>query len=647
MTEELRDVYRALESRYVHEGRTIDPSFYRDLSDDSVAKFSNIGFDCLLSLDEKFCPRFIYEFYKTLQLDRDPSNHLLIQFVINNHRFNISRAQFAELTSLPNQGIYIYSDAWVLDELDKTLEQIPPYNSCLPAIDDIRNFIHRRTTHEKIKKEGKPIHKLPNQIETNELFDHLRPCELVIRENIYSAIGNRDHTQAIIALMLYYLENGQPFNLAYFIIRKMYFYRDRQDKVIPYRMILTRLFKNLKANMKKHPFDERYKLVPRKMSSPKSPPSDNGDFSSTKLSPRSYSRALPPDPNMSKEQKEARGMVVHCASGLSFLTAVCLIRQRFLKIISHRDLRTKPLPISFLGSGLVFLLHSSLPLSSSSDLAVQLRSGLPFVAGKENGVNISKSINEVPFQMGTFQETLAEGNEGALHLGPEQARLYSNLSPMLLEGSELTKEDRESQLYDDFEHFYQNKGETIHDYYESNYDQLYAYLKQHEAHANENNMMLERFTQHTVDPLALMSNVSPQQYSSQSSTTPPSTHALPGNNPRGAGAVGNGGAQNRVGNANPAQENGVVLDKEQLLFLVGGHDTTVDEADGCDAFDSDVDEAPTAHTMFMANLSSADLVYDKVSPSYDSNILSEVHEYDSYLDAICEHHEAHEMHHDV
>ncbi|GJS00559.1 hypothetical protein Tco_0317067 [Tanacetum coccineum] len=36
---------------------------------------------------------------------------------------------------------------------------------------------------------------------------------------------------------------------------------------------------------------------------------------------------------------------------------------------------------------------------------------------------------------------------------------------MLLEGSELTKEDRESQLYDDFKHFHQNKGKTIHDYY--------------------------------------------------------------------------------------------------------------------------------------------------------------------------------------
>ncbi|GKC68246.1 hypothetical protein Tco_1100844 [Tanacetum coccineum] len=287
---------------------------------------------------------------------------------------------------------------------------------------------------------------------------------------------------------------------------------------------------------------------------------------------------------------------------------------------------------------------------------------------------------------------------------------------------------------------------------DSNYDQLYAYLKQHEAHTNKNKMMLDRFTQHIIDPLALMSNVSQQQYYSQSSTTPPSTHLQPhfadntpldsglsptenlienltntlalltqsyktylpqtnnqlrtssntrnhatvqdsrvvvqnvqgqqnrgqGNNARGAGVTGYGGAQNRVGNANPgqarqikcyncnAQENGVALDEEQLLFIACGQDNVVDEdvdeqpvqdlalnvdnvfqADDCDAFDSNVDEAPTAQTMFMANLSSVDPVYDEASPSYDSDILSEVHDHDHYQDAVCEHHEVHEMHDDV
>ncbi|GJT15784.1 hypothetical protein Tco_0874490 [Tanacetum coccineum] len=61
----------------------------------------------------------------------------------------------------------------------------------------------------------------------------------------------------------------------------------------------------------------------------------------------------------------------------------------------------------------------------------------------------------------------------------------------------------------------------------SNYDQLYAYLKQHEAHANENKMMLERYNQHVIDPLAFVSNVSPQQYPTQSSTIPQSEYVPP------------------------------------------------------------------------------------------------------------------------
>ncbi|GKE12868.1 hypothetical protein Tco_1416419 [Tanacetum coccineum] len=87
-----------------------------------------------------------------------------------------------------------------------------------------------------------------------------------------------------------------------------------------------------------------------------------------------------------------------------------------------------------------------------------------------------------------------------------------------------------------------------------------------------------------------------------------------------------------------AQENGVDLDEEQLLFLA---------ADQCDAFDFDVDEAPTAQTMFMANLSSADPVYDEAGPSYDSDTLSEVQDHDNYLDNMNEYHEEHEMQNDV
>ncbi|GKB81309.1 hypothetical protein Tco_0948204 [Tanacetum coccineum] len=359
--------------------------------------------------------------------------------------------------------------------------------------------------------------------------------------------------------------------------------------------------------------------------------------------------------------------------------------------------------------------------------------------GKDNGENILKSIDKGPFKMGKFRETLAEGAEGAVHLGLERDRVFVDLTLEEKERfkvdirSELTKDERKSQLYNEFEHFLQNKGETIHEYYvrftklvdnmrnikmtmpkmqlnskfmnnmllewgrfvtavklnrglkTSNYDQLYAYLKQHEAHANENKMMLERYNQHAIDHLAFVSNVSPQHYPTQSSAipqsayVPPVTHQPPfadntqpdsgftpiddlienltktvvllaqsykthltqtnnqlrtSSNTRNQATVQNGrvvvqnvqGRQNR-GQWNYARgaENGVVLDEEQLLFIASGQTNTfnddVDEApvqdlalnednvfqaDERDAFDPNVDEAPTTQTMFMANLSSAD-----------------------------------------
>nr|GEY27843.1 integrase, catalytic region, zinc finger, CCHC-type, peptidase aspartic, catalytic [Tanacetum cinerariifolium] len=52
-----------------------------------------------------------------------------------------------------------------------------------------------------------------------------------------------------------------------------------------------------------------------------------------------------------------------------------------------------------------------------------------YCRGKENGVNILKSIDEGPYRMGTVRETLAESTEGAPQFGPERPREYSDLTP--------------------------------------------------------------------------------------------------------------------------------------------------------------------------------------------------------------------------
>nr|GEW73216.1 hypothetical protein [Tanacetum cinerariifolium] len=346
------------------------------------------------------------------------------------------------------------------------------------------------------------------------------------------------------------------------------------------------------------------------------------------------------------------------------------------------------------------------PMLDRTDFASWQQRIRLYCRGKENRVNILKSIDEGPYHMGTVRETLAESTEGTPQYGPERPRVYSDLTSeekdwynadiratnillqglpkyiytlinhytdakdiwdnvkMLLEGSELTKEDRELQLYDDFEHFRRHNGESIHDYYVrfsnlindirnikmtmsrlqlnskfvnnmlpkwgrfvmvvklnrglrySNYDQLYAYLKQHETHAKENKMMMERFSQPTVDPLAfspaedLVKNLT----NTLALLTQSNRTFLPQTN-------------NQHRTSSNARKQATVQDGRV--------------ADDCDAFDSDVDEALTVQTMFMANLSSADPVTDEVGPSYDSDILSEVPDHEHYQDAACAHHEGH------
>ncbi|GJU86130.1 hypothetical protein Tco_1293676 [Tanacetum coccineum] len=121
---------------------------------------------------------------------------------------------------------------------------------------------------------------------------------------------------------------------------------------------------------------------------------------------------------------------------------------------------------------------------------------------------------------------------------------------LLMQGTSLTKQERECKLYDAFDKFTYIKGETLHKYYlrftqlindmniynmkikqfqvntkflnslppewskfvtdvnlmkdlhTTNFDQLHAYLEQHELHANEVCILRER----NQDPLAFVAN---------------------------------------------------------------------------------------------------------------------------------------------
>ncbi|GJU76988.1 hypothetical protein Tco_1274058 [Tanacetum coccineum] len=389
-----------------------------------------------------------------------------------------------------------------------------------------------------------------------------------------------------------------------------------------------------------------------------------------------------------------------------------------------------------------------------------------YCRGKENGHHILSSIDEGPFKMGTCRDAVGVTPEGATILGPERPRTYDDLDDndkarfnayvhatnilvndmrhirMTMPNIQLNSKfvNNMTPKWDRFvTAFKLNKGLK-----ETNHEQLYAYLKQHEKHAAQDIMIIEILSPPSNDPLyssppaPLQSPYAqPTQYpqfvdNSQLDTgyTPieemtntltkqvtlltqsfrahlPQTNnqlrttsntrnqvkvhngrviiqTVQGrqnqnqrNNAQGAGAATTRGVQNRDGNANQgqakqikcytysAQENGAVLDEEELLFLAGDHANTFDvdvdeqpvrdmaqndnnifQADECDAFDSDIDDEPTAQTIFMANLSLARPVHLQAGPSHAST-LSEVRNLANDVDHVNVNHEEHEIHNKV
>ncbi|GJR16994.1 retrovirus-related pol polyprotein from transposon TNT 1-94 [Tanacetum coccineum] len=263
---------------------------------------------------------------------------------------------------------------------------------------------------------------------------------------------------------------------------------------------------------------------------------------------------------------------------------------------------------------------------------------------------------------------------------------------LLMQGTSLSKQERVCKLFDEFDKLSHVKGETLlppewgkfvtdvkltRYLHTSNHDQLYAYLEQHEAHANEVRFMRERFP----DLLALVANFHqpPSQFNNYHSqyTTPylavptflpsddpiacmnkemeflsvvfspryPSTNnqLISSFNPRNQATVQDSGVtvqqvqgrqgQNVVGlesqrNAS-AQAEGKELDEEQLAFLADPRVTdgqvaqtithnAAFETYNLDAYDPDCDDISSAKAVLMANLSSCDL--DVLSEFIDSQM---------------------------
>lgn len=233
--------YRDIETRNIHEGRIVDPSFYK--SDNIERLFTNVRLDCLFTINEPIIPRFVLDFYSQVTLQSDTYGQILISFMIQNEFITLTLAQFCQILGIPYNGQAVFSNEWDLTSLEKNRPQDGPYYSEIPTPGDIRRLLEleRGTTSRVIKSRNVQIN--ANQVLLKEILPDMKRWEELIRENAFGTGGHRDHLTASIAHMLYCVVAEENYNLAYLFVHRIMSAKNTPHANLPYGMFLTRLYR--------------------------------------------------------------------------------------------------------------------------------------------------------------------------------------------------------------------------------------------------------------------------------------------------------------------------------------------------------------------------------------------------------------------
>ncbi|GJW34782.1 hypothetical protein Tco_0057702 [Tanacetum coccineum] len=145
---------------------------------------------------------------------------MFVEFVIQNQFFSFSLQEFAQILDIPCEGACVFTDRWRLDELAYGTPSDGPYQTNLPSIEDIISSI-------RINRDGQ-VRRIRHEEEIN-----------VLEYQVLTRIP----VPACLCYMLYCVVHSERFNLAYFMTKRMEWVTKQKRLILPYGMLLTRLFK--------------------------------------------------------------------------------------------------------------------------------------------------------------------------------------------------------------------------------------------------------------------------------------------------------------------------------------------------------------------------------------------------------------------
>nr|GEY00568.1 ribosomal protein L7Ae/L30e/S12e/Gadd45 [Tanacetum cinerariifolium] len=116
----------------------------------------------------------------------------------------------------------------------------------------------------QIESLKKSVTLTPNQVLTKEVREDLKRWEELIRKNVFSLGGHRDHLPACLSHILYCILAEQQYNLAYFFFKRIKSAKATPKAHPPYGMFLTCLFRYVMEHYP-HIDNDIYNVVDRVM----------------------------------------------------------------------------------------------------------------------------------------------------------------------------------------------------------------------------------------------------------------------------------------------------------------------------------------------------------------------------------------------
>nr|GEW36493.1 hypothetical protein [Tanacetum cinerariifolium] len=116
MDEELKESYGTPEKRLFHEGRIVTPSVIYE--NNMLPFFQAVCLEPFLTLNKPICPRFVVEFYHSLEVKRDEELHPYIEFKLGQFTFKLTSSRLSQILKTPHALKIFYTTEWSLNSLN-------------------------------------------------------------------------------------------------------------------------------------------------------------------------------------------------------------------------------------------------------------------------------------------------------------------------------------------------------------------------------------------------------------------------------------------------------------------------------------------------------------------------------------------------